>query len=231
MGVSQQLGQAHVQFGDRVSIFRHKRDLTQEELAEKVGVDVSKLAISLCKSKYPNIKSKVVKTKLPFKNNSFDFVYSAFVLEHTKQTEEFLKEAVRVLSNNGTILFVAPNFGSPNRISPNGKYNRLTKILLGSLEDLKLFFRNNIVYLNWKRVVPQKKYSEIDADTTIEPYLLSLEKYMNSLGVKKILSSSLWSQEKKGFSFQSLFRILASLNLYPFMYWGPHLLYIGKKHD
>ncbi len=41
MGVSQQLGQAHVQFGDRVSIFRHKRDLTQEELAEKVGVDRS----------------------------------------------------------------------------------------------------------------------------------------------------------------------------------------------
>lgn len=41
MGVAQQLGKAHVQFGDKVADYRHKRDLTQEELAEKVGVDRS----------------------------------------------------------------------------------------------------------------------------------------------------------------------------------------------
>lgn len=197
--------------------------------ALKVGVDVSSLAIKICRKKYPKIQSRIVGIKLPYKNNSFDFVYSAFVLEHTNQTEEFVKEAVRVLSKNGIILLVAPNFGSPNRQSPNGTFNRFYKLIEGGVNDIEYFFNNKIDKLKWTQVKPQDKYTEIDADTTVEPYLLSLEKYMSFLDIKKIKIDSLWSQEIGKFGLQNIFKLLSILKIYPFYYWGPHMLYIGKK--
>jgi len=204
-------------------------NLISNPKALKVGVDVSSLAIKICKKKYPKIQSKVVGIKLPYKNNSFDFVYSAFVLEHTNQTEEFIKEAVRVLSKNGIILFVAPNFGSPNRQSPNGVSNRFFKIIKGIVNDIEYLYNKKSNKLNWVKVKPQYKYTEIDADTTIEPYLLSFQKYMAFLGIRKIQEDTLWSQEMSKFGIQSIFKLLSSFRIYPFYYWGPHLLYIGKK--
>ena len=206
-------------------------NLIPNKSALKVGVDASKLAIDICKKKYPTIKSKQVKVTLPFNDGTFDFVYSAFVLEHTKQTEKFISEAVRVLSKNGVILFVAPNFGSPNRQSPNGLNNRYKKIINGFICDLGHFFSGKVNSLDWQKVTPQEIYTEIDADTTIEPYLLSFEKYMTFLGIKKTKIDSLWSQEKNKFGVQTIFKFLAGLKIYPFYYWGPHMLYIGKKND
>lgn len=204
-------------------------NLIPNKIALKVGVDISRLAIDICKKKYPNIQSEVVGIKLPYENNFFDFVYSAFVLEHTNQTEEFIKEAVRVLSKNGTILFVAPNFGSPNRQSPNGTNNRYRKIVVGFVRDIKSIFLIKSNKLNWKKVIPQKIYTVIDADTTIEPYLLNLEKYMSFLGIEKIKIDSLWSQEISKFGIQSILKLLSRIKIYPFYYWGPHMLYIGRK--
>jgi len=206
-------------------------NLIPNSKAVKIGVDVSKLAINLCRKKYPKIISKVVSSKLPFKDNSFDFVYSAFVLEHTKQPEIFLGEAVRVLSKDGTIILVAPNFGSPNRQSPNGISNRYKKLITGFANDIRYLFLNKIDDLEWQKVKPQKTYLEIDADTTIEPYLLSLEKYISALGIRMVLLDSLWSQERSGVGIQLIFKVLSKLNIPPFTYWGPHLLYIGKKYD
>ena len=164
--------------GTRLSLINNKK-------AKKIGVDQSSVAISLARKQYPSIKFLKTENKLPFPDLYFDFVYSAFVLEHTTNPEEFLKEAVRVLAPNGVLLVVAPNFGSPNRASPNNKIPRFFKLFKGIGNDLLLLFTSKINRLNWQHVKPQRKYDKIDADTTVEPYLLTLEKYLNNLGVKK----------------------------------------------
>jgi SAM-dependent methyltransferase len=49
---------------------------------------------------------------LPYKDRSFDVVFSYHVLEHTFHQEEIIGEAVRVLAPGGTMIMVAPNYGS-----------------------------------------------------------------------------------------------------------------------
>lgn len=208
--------------GTRLNLINNKN-------AVKVGVDISPAAISLVKKQYPKITFKKISYNLPFPDNFFDFVYSAFVLEHTKDSERFIKEAVRVLARGGILLFVAPKFGSPNRASPNNKTNRLTKLLTGVKNDFHISFSRKLENLGWEKVVPLKTYNFIDADTRVEPYLLSFEKFMIGLGIKIIKKSSLW-EKKYGFSFFQLqYRLLGSLGVWPFRYWGPHLLLIGQK--
>lgn len=208
--------------GSRLNLINNKK-------AEKIGVDTSHIAISLAKKQYPTIKFVQTEESLPFPDSYFDFVYSAFVLEHTTNPKGFVKEAVRVLSPGGILLLVAPNFGSPNRVSPNNKSPRFGKFFKGVKKDLSLLFSSRIKNLDWQKVKPQESYTAIDADTTVEPHLLTLIKFLEASGMKTIKASSLWEMEQ-GFSFfQIPFRFLGVIGIPPFCYWGPHLLFIGRK--
>jgi len=52
-------------------------------------------------------------------------------------------------------------------------------------------------------------------------------KYLEKLGVKILKVSSLWELDK--FSFKQLpFRILGSLGISPFNWWGPQLFVVGE---
>lgn len=50
--------------------------------------------------------------KLPFSDNSFDFIYSTNVLEHVQNPGLVIKESVRVLKAGGYLQFVIPNYFS-----------------------------------------------------------------------------------------------------------------------
>src|SRR5205823_1401841 len=50
---------------------------------------------------------------LPFSDESFDIVYSAYALEHTEQPETVLLESMRVLKPGGVLHFELPNFLTP----------------------------------------------------------------------------------------------------------------------
>lgn len=50
--------------------------------------------------------------KLPFADNSFDLVASFYTLEHVRNVEKVIKEAVRVLKPGGNLFFEIPNYGS-----------------------------------------------------------------------------------------------------------------------
>lgn len=50
---------------------------------------------------------------LPYKNNSFDIVYSIGVIEHFRQTQMALEEQVRVCKSSGIVIAVVPNLVTP----------------------------------------------------------------------------------------------------------------------
>lgn len=198
-----------------------------------VGVDISKKAILLAKKQYPKCDFKVSNLEtIPFKNNSFDLVYSAFVLEHLQNPQKVIKEAVRVLKVGGVLVLMAPNFGAPNRISPPGNYSRIKKLFFGTLADIiRLFAKEG--KLKWRKITPMVLKDpgdyQVDCDTTIEPYLGDLVVYLKH-NFKILKSSSLWSQEtKSGSVFSFIVKLLGMCGLYPFKNWGPHLLVVAKK--
>lgn len=88
------------------------------------GVDNSKIALK--KARQKNKFKKIIlspATKLPFKNNAFDFLCAISLIEHLSEndSEEFLKEAGRVLKKGGRLFLVTPNFATPIRhlVGPN----------------------------------------------------------------------------------------------------------------
>jgi len=78
-----------------------------------VGVDVSKTAITTIKNTFPsgNFLHIAENGKIPFKDNAFDFIVAADVLEHIYDTTNALSELTRVLKPNGRIFISVPYHG------------------------------------------------------------------------------------------------------------------------
>jgi len=148
------------------------------------GVDLSSKAISLAKEKYPEYDfQQADATKLPFSNNTFDVVYSAFVLEHTLNPKKVISEMIRVCKPNGQVIILCPNYGAPNRRSPV------------SIENPYLKFITGIINPGWTMVTPKKNYDHIDDDTTFEPYILTILNFLKTQPIKILQSSTLWNLE------------------------------------
>ena len=78
-----------------------------------IGIDLSEESIKLAKESYPNCKFIVGDMhKLPFENDTFDFVYSSLAIHYSKEPEEVYKEIYRVLKSEGQLLF---SIGHPLR--------------------------------------------------------------------------------------------------------------------
>jgi len=54
----------------------------------------------------------IEREKFPFKDNFFDFVFSKSVLEHVENTDNFLKESLRVLKPGGIAIMLTPDWKS-----------------------------------------------------------------------------------------------------------------------
>ncbi|MFA5000086.1 MAG: methyltransferase domain-containing protein [Patescibacteria group bacterium] len=59
----------------------------------------------------PGIKGHNIKKRLPFPDNSLDFVYHSHILEHLRQNEakKFIKECYRILKPEGLIRIAVPD--------------------------------------------------------------------------------------------------------------------------
>jgi ubiquinone/menaquinone biosynthesis C-methylase UbiE len=194
-----------------------------------VGIDVNQYAITLAKKQFPqyqfiNFNGQKISTQ----NNYFDLVYSTFVLEHTLFPEKIINEMIRVLKLNGTLVLICPNFGSPNRRSPNSTEKPIKKLFQGFIKDFIILFKKQ-ESLNWTKVHPKKKYLNIDDDTTVEPYLHTLVKYLQSQKIKIIKRSSLWELEETKNPFKKIIAFLGHINIFPFSYYGPQIFVVGKK--
>jgi len=199
---------------------------------ETYGVDISKTAICLARRQYPRIHFQVVDAEqLPFPKNSFDLVFTAFVMEHSLNPEKIISEMIRVLRRNGRLIILAPNYGAPNRASPCFTGSRIKKFIRGMVQDLY-----SLVIpakkLSWLKVIPKatEKDYEIDEDTTVEPYLNSLRLFLQIQGLTLKKVTSFWQEIKENRSIlQQFFAFLGKLKIYPFIYWGPHLLIVAQK--
>jgi len=194
------------------------------------GIDPSVIAITKAKKQYPRHYFRVgLGEQLPYSDNNFDFVYSAFAIEHCSDPELFIREMIRVCRPGGRIAILAPNYGAPSRRSPNSIESPYNKFFEGLVFDL--IPRPGLV---WRQVTPQKKYTQIDADTTWEPYLGSLIHYLKpacrqaGLTIEKF--SSLWNLEPETQNPRHLIiRKLGQLEIRPFIYWGPQLFVVAVK--
>ncbi|MDO8634098.1 MAG: class I SAM-dependent methyltransferase, partial [archaeon] len=188
----------------------------------KVGTEVTDETVALARKKHPKFTFvKAFGEKLPIKDNSFDAVTCLFVLEHTQNPEQVISEIIRVTTPGGKFFLLAPNFGAPNRASPNFKGSRWKKLALGLINDFK-----NQKSLTWQKVRPQEFSIDdfkLDLDTTVEPYLGSLIKYLGHKNIKIIKATSFWNMELTSASLMQKFFKLFEKN------WGPHLFVIGEK--
>ena len=170
---------------------------------KRFGCEVSDLAGKFGFDKFDGVN-------LPYQDNSFDRVVSFFVLEHTEKPKELLGEMIRVLQPGGLLIILAPNYGAPNRASPNFYGSRIRKLLFNP---------------KWNAVRPKTdsmKTFESDADTTLEPYLEDVIRFLQEKKLKIVEANSFWEMELPGAKpWQKLLRI--------FKYWGPHLFVVAQK--
>lgn len=207
-------------------------NLLAQDKKVAIGVDISNKAIMLAKKTYP--KLKFIEADLentPLEDESFDLVYSAYVLEHLTAPEKVLDESIRLISNNGFLILIAPNYGSPNRASPPFRESRLLKLTKGLFNDLIMPFQkyNNLKWVKVNPIATKNSY-DIDWDTTVEPYIGTLLKYLKSRNLKIIKFTTCWSEELPNAKIhQAIFRFIGEIGVYPFFLWGPHLVVVGQK--
>lgn len=182
------------------------------------GIDPSRQALGLARRRYPRHKFlRAAGELLPFADNSFDLVYSAFAIEHCQSPMAFISEMIRVCRPGGHLVILSPNYGAPSRRSPVSVQNPIAKLLSGIITDLVPFSG-----LNWRSVTPKQTYQHIDDDTTFEPYLLSLIRFLKTCPVTIEKSSSLWDIEPKPKKlYRKFFRA--------FKYWGPQIFVCACK--
>jgi len=88
----------------------------KEKKCEVIGMDISEGMLYLAGKIYPHIefiRGNIFKTH--FKDRTFDIVFLGYVLHHFSENEivEILKEAYRVIKENGIVISVEPNLYNP----------------------------------------------------------------------------------------------------------------------
>ncbi len=77
------------------------------------GADISQTAITAARKKFPKQKFYYLTSggKLPFKDNSFDFILALDVFLHIYDTELIFNEITRILKPGGKLLITVPYYG------------------------------------------------------------------------------------------------------------------------
>ena len=85
--------------------------LGKAPLLQKAFVFFGLLPASYVKKWPPNLILHDCKKKLPFKNNSVDFLYTSHFVEHLKRYEavDFLKDCFRILKLGGVLRICVPD--------------------------------------------------------------------------------------------------------------------------
>lgn len=101
------------------------------------GVDFSDKMLEIAKRSYPQVEFiEADCTKLPFKNDSFNYITMSFGLRNVQNREAAIKECFRVLKPSGKVLHL--DFGMKNLFS--NIFDFITFI------GISLFYKNKLPY-------------------------------------------------------------------------------------
>ena len=78
---------------------------------EAYGLDTRDECIDILKT-FDIRKCNIEKDRFPFEDNFFDFAFSKSVLEHVMNTDNFLRETLRVLKPGGIAILLTPDWRS-----------------------------------------------------------------------------------------------------------------------
>jgi len=216
-------------------------------VSQAYGVDISRLATSIARDKYPQLRLVQGDVEeLPFTDESFDAVYSAYTLEHLSAPQKVIDEMIRVTRLEGYVIFIGPNYGSPLYFSPCGyavgNFKRKLLRRLWQSHRYLLFPPNS---LRWENVEPlalsEGRY-EMDWDTVVEPYLHTLLLYLARKGLQVIEYSSMFDatsvqrvpilkliRSNQGEVIRKICKRLSDWGLPPYKFYGPNFYVIAQK--
>ena len=135
---------------------------TKLKLGRIVGLDIDPLKCRMARKKNP--KTKIIEAnaeKIPFKNNSFDFVFVNAVLHHTKNYCQVVDELVRICKDKGLIVIL-----EPRRLHPTIFFLSLLK--QEERGQLKLDLKKLLQFLKKKKTV--RKIELFPVNSFIYPY-------------------------------------------------------------
>lgn len=131
------------------------------------GLDYNQEMVSFCKGKWLKVEQcDLSKDKIPFEDESFDFIYCSHVLEHLLSNEQIglFYEISRVLKNDWTLIMLTPTpyswyfWDDPThqRASTHGSLEHLSKdfwleVIESKYSNLRSFSQN---MQKWLRLPP-----------------------------------------------------------------------------
>lgn len=111
-----------------------------------MGVDISEYA-QKCSTGYPVHLCDVDSQPLPFKDNTFDVVYSKSFIEHLYYPEKYLSEAYRVLKPGGCLITLVPDWEANVQIYFDDFTHRspFTKVALEDAYQMYNFENSSVI--------------------------------------------------------------------------------------
>lgn len=176
---------------------------------------------------------------IPFADGVFDLCFSTFVFEHLTDPERVFGEMTRVTKKDGYVIIACPNYGSAFFHSPCNKnkplflmFHRLFQGILPSF-----IFKNSFKWQKVEPIVLQQNEHIMDYDTTAEPNLLFVKKYLSNYKETYELAeaTSFWNNYEYGGKsmlkkiFLSSVKFLGKNGFPVVRYYGPFFFIIIKK--
>lgn len=217
----------------------------EAEFSEKIGngtnyfgVDVSDFALKRATAKSAGGNSKFIlidpdNGKLPFGDKVFDIVFGVYSLEHFKKPKKMIDEAIRVLKQNGYLIFLAPNLEFPlSRLNAVRHKKIWYKVWLGAARICDYFYRifgaARFRTLDDNFTSATGKYEKLDDDLL---YIVSswevINYFKNRHRMKEIFSSKI-NQKNAGIGLKGKIRRMIAL-LPAMKYYGSVLFTVMQK--
>ncbi len=150
------------------------------------GLDISQEGLAKVKYNFPFAKVCVADGEaIPFKNNSFGYIFSLGSIEHFLHPDKGIREAERALENNGYAIFILPNsfyFGDILKVLFLGKPDpqwQIQEKLLTKEEWRSLIEKNG---LKVEKIYGYNKYPSFFREGTFK--IKSVRKYIKTFLMK-----------------------------------------------
>jgi len=191
--------------------------------AELYGVDSSPTAIKYAKKRGHKNILKVDAKKIPFKDDTFDYILLLDVIEHIKDDTAILVEAKRVLKKSGKIIITTPamQFIWSEHDSAQGHFRRYVRRRIRKIAHESKLSVKRISYFNFflspaiigirllSRFKPFKKYGQYNSKLNFD---IAKKSFVNSL-LKLIFVSEIKLMQFVNYPFGiSIFAILKKEN-------------------